>query len=167
MDIPQSESIFNLTNENLKFLKIFQTFGFLPFKLKSNEGNFAKRASIGLCLFLMILVPLRCFLVQNEMQFIILFLLDIVTLLADQIYTYKMRNRYIQLFTSIGEIDQKIEKELRMKHKLESLNLSLHKKIKTKWILYSIACFYYPIKLLIMNNLSMQFLDTLFRIISW
>ena len=167
MDIPQSESIFNLTTENLRFFKIFQTFGFLPVKLQTNEGNFAKLASIGLFIFLVSLVLLRCFLLPNEKQFIVLFFLDIITLLIDQIYTQVMRKTQIKLFTMIGEIDQKIEQELRMKHKLQVLNSSLNQKIKIKMILYSAASLYYPVKQLVLNDISMQFFDALFRIISW
>ncbi|KAL7035368.1 hypothetical protein ACKWTF_008343 [Chironomus riparius] len=167
MDIPQSENIFNITTESLKFLKIFQTLGFLPFKLNTNEGNFGRNASICLFIFLISFVLLRCFLLPDEKQFIVLFFLDIITLFADQILTQFMKKTQIKLFKMIGEIDQKIEMELRMKHKLEALNIRLHQKFKIKWLLYSAGSMYYPIKHLIFDNFSMKFFDAIFRIISW
>lgn len=167
MDIPQSESIYQLKEEDLKFLKIFQSLGFLPFKLTTNEGNLARNAGIGLFIFLVSLVLLRCFLLSSEQRFIVLFFLDIITLLTDQIYTQFMRKTQMKLFTMIGEIDQKIEKELLMKHILQTVNLSLHRKFKIKWIIYTAASLYYPVKQLVLNDLSMEFFDALFRIFSW
>lgn len=167
MDIPQNQSIFHLTAEDLKFLKIFQTLGFLPFKLTTNEGNLARNAAITLLISLVSFVLLRCFLLSNERRFIVLFFLDIITLLADQIYTQFVRKKQIKLFTMIGKIDQMVEQELQMKKKLRTVNLVLHKKFIIKWIFYIAASLYYPIKQLMLNDLSMEFYDSLFRIVSW
>lgn len=165
--IKMDTTSFNQTPENCKFLRIFQILGFLPFRLKSNDGNFAKYTSIGLFVLIVSLTFVRCFVPHNKIELVFLFAWDIATILLDIISTYFLRKRYEKLFTLISEIDEIFWKKLYMKEELEARNSKFHKKLLIVWIMYCILNFYYPFKELLENDFSTFFYDSLFRIISW
>lgn len=155
------------TQENIKFLRVFQIFGVLPFKLNEKEKNFAEWSRVILILFLIFLIIIRGILIHSELTLLILFLWDVMTLLTGQLCMIFTKKREKDILKLISEIDGKIEFELHMRKNLELDNVKMQRKIATTWLIYSVLMLYYPISRQLKNDASTLFFDSVFRIISW
>lgn len=160
-------NIYSLKEENLKFLRILRTCGFFPFKLMSTEYDYAKCFSFGLFVILGALLVLRWYLLHLEIELVVLFVWDVVMLIADQIQTFARGRTCKKLLKLIGEIDERFCKHLNMQQKLEAVNFKLHRKVLFIWIGYGLANLYYPLKQIITNQFPDLFLDSMFRIVTW
>lgn len=158
---------FILCEENLKFLRVFQIFGFLPLKLKSGEKNFAIYSTIILILFLFALIVLRFNLVYSELILEIFFLFDIFTIFVGFLSFFFTKNRCKKILKLISEIDIKIINELQMGKELKLNNIKMQKKLAITWLIYGLLNFHYILSKIIVGNFSTIFFDSLFRIVTW
>lgn len=159
--------IFSLTEENIKFLRIFQILGFLPCKLKKDEGNFAHYSRVILIIFLALFVAIRWWLIHSDLVLVILFLWDILTLFSGQIYSVSIKTRQTEILRLIGEIDERIEHKLHMGNDLRKSNVKMQRKIALIWTFYALFMLYYPVSRILENDFSMLFIDSIFRLITW
>lgn len=159
--------IFSLTKEDIKFLRILQVSGFLPFKLKKDEKNFAHYARVILIIFLILFVAFRWLILHSEIILVIFFIWDVIILLCDQVCTVLTKNRQMKILRLIGEIDDRIEREVHMRNELKGVNVKMQRKIALMWIFYAIFTLYYPVVQLLRLEFTTLFFDSIFRIISW
>jgi hypothetical protein len=96
-----------------------------------------------------------------------LFSWDIVTLIIGQFCTYLTRSKHVSVFKLVGEIDDKINSNLLMRDALMRENVKTHRKIVIPWAIYALFNLYYPVTQVIKGDFSMQFFDSLFRILMW
>jgi hypothetical protein len=166
-EVKMDHNIFKLSRQNIAFLRIFQRFGFLPHKLVYGESEHAKCAAWGLVILLIFISALRLILIETEVQQTLLFLWDILALLICQVRAYFMSKRHVNLLKLLGEIDERVSKNLGLKNRLEVENARVHRRLIVVWIFYGVINLYYPLTKIIKMDFSMAFFDALFRIFTW
>lgn len=163
----EKSNIFNISVENLKFLKIFQTLGFLPIKLKSNESDFSKLASFAIFVLAILMLIARYFLKPVDLALVILFAFDSGLFMLSQLLSWFMHERQKTFLRILGEIDGKIVDILGMGDSLRKQNVKMQRNFVTVWIIFAVASLYFPSIKYVHENHSPAFFDSLFRALSW
>jgi hypothetical protein len=160
-------NIFNLSKENLAFLRIFQFSGFLPFKLTRSDRNYGKIASYIFTAFLVILVILKYFFTKTQPFLVILFGWEIIMLFLEQVLSWRSIHRQKKFLELLGEIDERFKKVLNKNEDLMKGNVRMQRAFVITFLVFMLGSFYYPISKVIRQGFSIRLFDSMSQILTW
>lgn len=160
-------NIFNLSKENVEFLRIFQFSGMFPLDLMKSEKNLAMIASFALTTLIGILVVLKYFVNVSQPFLVILFGWEILMLLLGQLLTWRSIPRQKKFLTLLGEIDERFKSAMNKSEDLMRGNVRMQRAFVTWWITFLVGSFYYPISQFIQDGLDARFFDSLSHVTTW
>lgn len=166
-NMKSSQNVFNLSEENWRFLRMFQVFGVLPVNLRANEKSFAKIASHALSLFLVILVALKFFATNDKPFLVLLFGYEIIMNFVGQLSTWNSMNQQKTLFKLFGEIDERFKSVLNLRKELVTANLKVQRICVIVMVFYAIGSLYFPVNKAIREGFSAGFFDACSAILTW
>lgn len=137
-------NIFSLSQENIKFLRIFQLVGVLPVKLMENERNFAKISSHILSIILVFLMILKFSMNVTQIFLVFLFGYEICLIFFGQLSNFFSVKKYKQLFEAFGEVDERLKHVLNKKKALMKANVKLQRVFVIVSTFYSLGALYFP-----------------------
>jgi hypothetical protein len=160
-------NVFNLSQENLSFLRIFQFLGFLPLKLKENEKIYGMIAFHTLTVFVVFLAILKYFVNVSEPFLVILFGWEIIMLLLGQVLTYQSTYRQRGFLKLLGEVDERFKKVLSKSEDLMKGNVNMQRAFVLTWTIYIFGSLYYPISRILRGDFSAKLFDSLSHVVTW
>ena len=162
-----SQNIFNLSEENLRFLRMFQVFGVLPVNLRANEKSFAKIASYALSLFLVFLVALKFFATNDKPFLVLLFGYEIFMTFVGQLSNWSSMKKQKTFFKILGEIDERFKSVLNLRKDLVTANLKLQRIFVIVIFFYAIGSLYFPVNEAVTEGFSAGFFDACSAVLTW
>ena len=166
-NMKSSQNVFNLSEENLRFLRMFQVFGVLPVKLTANENSFAKIANHAVSFFIVCLVALKFFAVNDNVIFVLLFGHVIFTISLGQFCNWNSINQQKTFLKLLGEIDERCRNVLNLRKELLKENQKLQRKFVVVMASYAIGSLYFPVYQAITGGFSAIFIEACCAIITW
>lgn len=162
-----NRNFFDLSEENLKFLRFFQVFGVLPIEFRRNERILIQLASLGLTLLTVFPVVLKFFVVTQEPFLVALFAFEVLLVFLGQIRNWLTVDLHKNLLKILGEIDTKFKTVLLQREALMRANVKLQRSLVVIFTLYALATLYFPVEQAFAHGFQGNFFDSLSQVFAW